>query len=325
MPGKKCEASRLPEGRSRKQTRQELQEGDEQCRGQRADEQRRERSRPAGLPRRVQILRRQRHGRQAVRHRARAAALRVTAAAARRRARGRRGRRAADRSRAAPAGDGPFAPPAGPARRSARMRADRCAAAVSMRRWPRCRALRRRRGLAAGHVRARRNDRLGDRRHRLGLDGCHAGRSRRGNGTGRGRRGDRCRDRGDGRGARRGLLRSERLSIGHGGAGFLQQLRGAVGIRGARCRRNGEDAERDRADQNADAHPGMIRAAAPRRHRPPRGSRSPRSGGFYDAFLRVDGSSRPRRFASTAASTRLSTSSFRIALLRYSFTVCRLR
>jgi hypothetical protein len=130
----------------------------------------------------------------------------------------------------------------------------------------------------------------------------------------------------DSRGACRNLLGSQRLRVAHGGIGLLKQLcgRGGAGI-GARYRRNGEKAERDRCDEDAGAHTGMFAPASPARYRPGGRSLSPHPGGSQGARFGIGASSSPRRPASTAASTRLPTSSFRIALLRYSLTVCRLR
>lgn len=69
MPGGKCEASRLPEGRSRKQARQKFEEDEEQRSGKRGNEQRRRRG-SAALSGAVQTLRGHRRRWQAVRSRA---------------------------------------------------------------------------------------------------------------------------------------------------------------------------------------------------------------------------------------------------------------
>lgn len=72
MPGRKCKASRLPEGRSRKQARQEHEEEHEDRRSECPGDRRPGRSLAAGLRARGRALRGQRQRRQLMRHRARA-------------------------------------------------------------------------------------------------------------------------------------------------------------------------------------------------------------------------------------------------------------
>lgn len=223
--------------------------------------------------------------------------------------------------RDARAGDSSLARGCRPTPRLSMTRAGRCPMVMTMRRGPRHRRLhcgrRRRCNRAArrGCICCSHGLRHGLRR--LFLSACHA------RGDGRPCAGRRRRD---GRGGRRDLARSHGLRIAHGGVGLLQQLRRRrrAGI-GARDRRNGENAERDRHDENAGAHTAMMWPVQPCGYRPPGGSCSPQPGDSYEALLATGASSRPRRPASTAASTRLPTPSLRIALLRYSLTVCRLR
>jgi len=321
MPGGKCEASRLPEGRSRKQTRQKLENDEEQRQAERRYEQRHGRPRPGRLGASAQTLRRRRQRRRARRCGTRIAMSRGRAASLSRCVAGRHGWRETDRSRGARAGDSSLARRGRPIPCLSVTRAGRCPVVMSMRRGPRHRLLdcrrRRRNNQAARRGRICCRDGVRDGRCRLSFGACHS----RGNGCRRaGRR------RRDGCGRRRDLPRGQRLRVAHGGVGLLQQLRrrGGAGI-GARDRRNGKNAERDRHDENAGAHTAMIRPAHPHGYRPPGGSFSPQPGGSYEALLAIRASKSPRRPASTAASTRLPTPSFRIALLRYSLTVCRLR
>jgi hypothetical protein len=279
MPGGKCEASRLPEGRSRKQTRQKLEKDDEQRSGERPDEQGRRRSHTASLRGPAQALRGRRRQRwQAMRNSLLATGPRAAGTVAGGAVRQDRDRSGSYRWQDAGSDDG------SPRRRSrsgprcVRARASRLVAAVRVWQGLRRRRLRCRRCCrSARRVRPGRRDGLRHDRRRLALDGCCA--DGRGFLSLRGRRHARAsHDGGDNRGGRRDLLLDQRLRIGRRGVGLLQQLLGARVVGGARCRLNGEHAERNRAEENADAHAGMIRRARPPRHRSPGGSSSPHPG-----------------------------------------------
>ena len=269
MPGRKYEASRLPEGRSRKQARQKFEEDEQQRCGKRADKQRSRRPGSSALRAAVQTLRGHGHRWQTVRPGAGAAVRGRGAATALRCARG-RGRSAARRAQAARAGGSRPGPPGRRDVRSASTPARRRAMMVSMRGRRRRRALLSRRGRrrSACWGCGCRSDDVRDGLGCFPLDAGGACRNRLG--LARGSRGD------DGR-ARRELLRSQSLRIGDRGVRLLLR-RGAERIRACR-RRNGEDAARDHRDESADAHILMFGPSCFDRHRPPGGSCSPRPGG----------------------------------------------
>jgi hypothetical protein len=225
MPGWKCEASRLPEGRSRKQARQELEEDDEEPRGRRSNEQRREGTRRSScLYRRDRIA--SGYGRrwQAMGCGARVAISCVAMAMCCRRGAGRQ-----ESECGAP--DSLF-PDKGVARRNAAGRAVGCPSRVCMGcrlrrgtlRWWGCR-----RGgrpiCARRRICSCRCESFGDDLRRLGLDRCGTPRGGPG-GAGHGRR--------DERRGRSDLLRDHLLRISRGGVRLLEQLLRTTGVLGAR-------------------------------------------------------------------------------------------
>jgi hypothetical protein len=177
MPGGKCQASRLPEGRSRKQARQKLEKDHEQGRGQRSDEQRWHCSRSAGLRGPAQALRGRRQGWQAMRNSLLATGPRAAGAVAGCGMRQGRSRSGADRAKDVRSADGSLGRRSRAAPRSVRARACRLLAPVSARRglrrrlWRCCRAARR---VCLGCPQGLRDD-----CRRLALDGCRADRRRR--------------------------------------------------------------------------------------------------------------------------------------------------
>jgi len=185
MPGGKCKASRLPEGRSRKQTRQKLEKDDEQTRGQRSHEQRWRRARSAGLGGPAQALRRRRQRWQATRNSRLATGPSATgtpAGCAMRQVAG--GTSGTERRHDAKPAEGSLGGRGRPASRSVGARACRWVAGVTSgrrglprRTWRCCRA--------ACRVRLGCPQGVRDDRRRLALDGCCASRNGRWSARGR--------------------------------------------------------------------------------------------------------------------------------------------
>src|SRR5205085_1283952 len=125
-----------------------------------------------------------------------------------------------------------------------------------------------------------------------------------------------------------GLAPGRRLHLVGKARELLEAARSCPGRDGSAEQRGRRDdgATRNRARPPPGAHEPTMPGPGRYRYPPSGGSRSPQSGvpdASHDAFVRREGSRRPRRFASTTADTRLSTPSLRIALLRYSLTVWR--
>jgi hypothetical protein len=260
MPGGKCKTSRLPEGRSRKQTRQKLKEDAEQARAERGEEQRRRRPRSAPLRSPAQTLRRCGKRQRAARHSTRSAVVRLGDAAA--------GGGAHRRSDDCSGADRDLLRPRlAPARRRAWTSPRRRATTV----WVRAT----RRPSRGCHRRRRHRSRTGRRGLRRGCDDLRDGLRHLRLGA-RHARGNRCgctrRRRSSCARGGRNRLRSQPLRIGPGCAGLLEQLLGADRARiRARYRRSGESADRDRSDEDADAHTAMIGPTHACRYRPPGG------------------------------------------------------
>jgi hypothetical protein len=292
MPGGKCKASRLPEGRSRKHARQRFEQDDEECRGERGNEQRRRRSGPTPFRASAQALWRCRQRWHAMRGRRRGAVV-TRGAVMRRRPGSLRDRCAEGSSRRADSSFRDGATPGG----------GRGAVAVWMPQRS-CSWALHRRGRRSGCTGRRRPDccrnRLRDGLGHLGLGICHGCANR------RGRHRRRC---GHGGRGRRGLLRHQcPRGFGHGGVCLLQQLRGRGGAWIGVCeRRSGEDSRSDRRNENAEtppgvtparSHDGRLESAAPGSPRPLRSAAgaatATRSATEIEArFVHRGGASRP--------------------------------